>query len=184
MKKIIILLMLLLLSVTFASAETIKIGGEKVTYDQIMQGDSDFDGINDRTSYYLENILVFSAYDTNGDGKQDMWFTYVEGTYPETAMRDTTGDGRPENIITLDKEGEIITEKERGKNQWIYIVIGVIVICGLAYFFLKEKKKKVRRNKSEGEKQKKEGRRTNKLKNKAKKYAQTSKKKRNKYIQK
>ena len=102
MKKITLTLILLLLCVSIASAETIKIGGEKVVYDEIIEGDSDFDGVDDRTSYYLNDELIFSAYDTDGDGEADMWFKYTGDSVLETAMRDTTGDGQPENLVSFD----------------------------------------------------------------------------------
>jgi len=148
------LLLLLLLFASCAGAQSVRVGGQRVVYDEVIRGDSDYDGVDDRTSYYLEDVLVFSAYDTDGDGEQDMWFTYVEGTYPKTAMRDTTGDGRPENIVTLDKTGAIVKEADgRSGRTTVIIVATLLVLVLVALLFLRRKKRPVRK-KPEAKKQK------------------------------
>lgn len=150
MKKItylLIFLFIISLVSTIVIADNVKVGGYKITYDEIIEGDSDFDGVNDRTSYYLEDILVFSAYDTNGDGEQDMWFTYVNGTDNEVAMRDTTGDGKPENIVTF-ADGEIVSEVEKTNLPGLWMILGFLVIgAGTTYFILRKEPKKKRKSK-------------------------------------
>ena len=144
-KKIIILIIMLMIAVPLVSADKIRVGGEKVIYDEVIEGDSDFDGINDRTSYYLEDVLVFSAYDTNSDGEPDMWFTYVNETYPEIAMRDTTGDGKPENVISYNEKGEIINEEVRENRPWGLIILIAIVVAGAGTYYVVRKTKKKKR---------------------------------------
>lgn len=150
MKKLILLFIIAIMAFSVA-AESVRVGGYKVKYDQVIEGDSDYDGINDRTSYYLEDVLVFSAYDTDGDGKQDMWFTYANGTDMNVAMRDTTGDGKPENVLTYDEKGKILDEEERLNLPWGLLFLGGVVIAAiLAYFSTRKKpeKKPVKRKKS------------------------------------
>ncbi len=109
-----LLVVLLLMLPAAYAVETLKVGGYKIQYDQVLKGDSDFDGINDRTSYYLDDELVFAAFDTDGDGKADMWFRYPDGMHKDLAMRDTNGNGRPENILEYDEAGDITSEVEKG----------------------------------------------------------------------
>lgn len=122
----------MLLSTSFVLADKARIGGYTVEYDQAVEGDSDYDGVDDRTSYYLDDVLVFSAYDTDGDGEKDMWFTYTNGTYKEAAMRDADGNGRPDDILTYDEEGVVVSEKHKSSipGGWGTIV-GALVLAGL-----------------------------------------------------
>lgn len=143
MQKTILFFILLLLFVSVASAENIRISGHKIVYDEIIEGDSDFDGINDRISYYLEDQLVFVAYDTDEDNKSDIWFTYVEGTYKELAMRDTTGDGKPEEILSYDMSGELLEEKYKWNLPWFWIIFSLLIIgASISYNILRKDKKK------------------------------------------
>lgn len=126
---------------SIVSADKIKIGGHKIIYDQIIYGDSNYDGINDRTSYYLNDELVFTAYDTNEDGFPDMWFTYTNGTYVDTAMRDQTGDNKPENIVTYNQDGKVINEKKVLNLPWNIIIPIILVILSILIYLESRKEK-------------------------------------------
>ena len=143
MKRTIILSIIFILLLAFVSAEKIRVGGHKVVYDQAIEGDSDFDGINDRTSYYKDDVLVFASYDTNNDGLPDLWFSYVNGTYQELAMRDTTGDGKPENVLVFDTQGNILEEKEPLNLPWGWISLAsLLVFAGIMYYIFRVPLKK------------------------------------------
>lgn len=125
-----VLMVVLMFSV---NAYNIKIGGYKIEYDTIYQGDSDFDGINDRKSYYADGEMVLVTYDMDGDGTPENWLKYTEDVYLETAMRDNNGDGLPNDFLKYDKEGNITQETSKRTYSLKVILLSLI---GLVLFFV------------------------------------------------
>ena len=115
------------------NAYTIKIGGYEIEYDTIYQGDSDFDGTNDRKSYYQDDEMVLITYDMDGDGIPENWLKYIQDVYLETAMRDNNGDGKPNDFLKYDKDGNITQETSKRTYSLKIIMFGLI---GVLLFFV------------------------------------------------
>lgn len=86
-----------------AQAKTVSAGPYRVDYDQSFDTDTDSDGLLDRTSYYLGENLVFTAWDTDGDGKKDLWLRYDDEKYLDLELADTNKDGKPDEIAEFDR---------------------------------------------------------------------------------
>jgi len=89
------------------TSEEIVLGNYSITYDETFEDETDGDEVNDRTSYYKEGALVLSAWDTNNDGKQDLWFCFDEEEYLYLEVYDLDGDGMPDEIIHIDRNEEV-----------------------------------------------------------------------------
>lgn len=62
------------------------------------------------TNYYLDEAMVASTFDTDGDGEIDLWLKYDdEGLLAVEAM-DADGDGVPEIITELEEDGEVVDQ--------------------------------------------------------------------------
>ena len=88
---------------------TVKIGATKVRFNQVFADDTSGDGNFDRRSYYQDDLLVLSAWDTNLDGSFDLWLRFVEGDYVNLEARDLSGDGRIDELVRVD-ENEVRTD--------------------------------------------------------------------------
>ena len=55
---------------------------------------------------------MFTAYDTDRDGKDDLWFHYDEDLYLILELRDTDGDGEPDRALHYDHEENIIRDED------------------------------------------------------------------------
>lgn len=87
-----------------ALAETVSVGSYDVEYDQSYEADTDGDGYLDKTSYYKGENLVFTAFDSDADGKKDLWFRYDEEAYLDLELSDADGDSRPDETYEFDRE--------------------------------------------------------------------------------
>lgn len=67
----------------------------------------------ERKALYSDGLLTFTAYDTNRDGKDDLWFQYDDELHLKVEMRDTNGDGKPDRLIYYDKDEKVIREETR-----------------------------------------------------------------------
>ena len=65
-----------------------------------------------RKSFYVDDKLVFTGYDTDGDGSDDLWFHYDEDLYLVLESRDTDGDGEPDRALHYDREENITKDEE------------------------------------------------------------------------
>ena len=157
MMRNIIFLMLALAVFNIHSADA-ALGSLKVEYDDVVESDSDFDGTLDRRSYYKDDQLVLSTYDTDLDGKADMWFTYNDGVYVEEAMRDSNGDGKPNDIVAYDEEGNVLSIESKMTFKDSYIAGAVLLVIGCiigAFTIVRmRKKRKAKKTKKKGSKQK------------------------------
>lgn len=85
--------------------------GVEVTFDETVSGtEQDPDVTVERTSYYDGDRLVFTAYDTDGDGLDDLWFEYDDSRRLKMELRDTDGDGDPDRALRFDKDENVIEE--------------------------------------------------------------------------
>lgn len=117
------------------------IGDYVLEYDEKIEADTNNDGKNDRTTYYLGNRLVWSAYDEDGNGKPDLWLRYKNGDTVDLELHDPDGNGEPDKIAEFDYQGkrEVIydSEEEFAKNSYfgMYTVLMLIAIIGIAIYF-------------------------------------------------
>lgn len=111
------------------------IGGYPLEYDQTLSADTDGNGTPDRTSYYLGNRLVWSAYDEDEDGAADLWLRYRNGDMVDLELTDQNGDGKPEKIAEFDtaEKREVIFDSEAAPaSGGSSPLLGALVILGLA----------------------------------------------------
>lgn len=66
-----------------------------------------------RESFYEGDSLVFTSYDADDDGCQELWFVYDDEQFLTTEMHDTDGDCEPDRFIFLDREENVIQETSR-----------------------------------------------------------------------
>lgn len=100
------------------SPGTVTVGCQNITYDQVFEDDTDKDQVKDRKSYYCQDSLVLTAWDTNKDGREDLWFVYDEGEYLKAEAADLDFDGKPDELTHLDR-GENVTRVEQpGTGLW------------------------------------------------------------------
>ncbi len=90
--------LLFLLNNAWAEQRTVTVGGETVRYDRFFAEDTSGDGRNDRISCYDGDALVLTIYDTNNDGKPDLWLTFGHNWQAKSEMRDTDRDGEPDDV--------------------------------------------------------------------------------------
>ena len=85
--------------------------GVQVTFDETVTGtEQDPDVTVERTSYYDGELLVFTAYDTDGDGQDDLWFEYDDSRRLVMELQDTDGDGEPDRALRFDQDENVIEE--------------------------------------------------------------------------
>lgn len=111
------------------------IGGYPLEYDQALPADTNGNGTPDRTSYYLGDRLVWSAYDEDEDGEADLWLRYRNGDMVDLELTDTNGDGEPEKIAEFDlgEKREVIYDSEADlASSGGSPLLGTLVLLGLA----------------------------------------------------
>ena len=140
--KNIILLVAIIMATLWLSAVAngkISVGGYPIEYDSTLESDTNGNGKNDRTSYYLNGVLTFTAYDENEDGKPDLWLRFKNGDTIDLELADKNGDGEPDLIteITPQEKAEVIYDSgARGESTSVIstlLVLAIIAAAG-AYF--------------------------------------------------
>ncbi len=86
---------------------TLTLGTYKIEYDEIFMDDSDGNGTKDRRSYYKNGLLVLAAWDTNKDGKNDLWLRFKDGDYADLEADDSDNDGSLDKIVRVDKNEKV-----------------------------------------------------------------------------
>lgn len=83
----------------------------RVAFDETVTGtEQDPEVTVHRTSFYDGDLLVFTAYDTDGDGQDDLWFEYDDARRLTMELRDTDGDGQPDRALRFDRSENVIEE--------------------------------------------------------------------------
>ncbi len=100
------------------SPGAITVGGQEIIYDRIFKDDTDKDHVNDRKSYYSQGNLVLTTWDTNKDGKEDLWFVYDEGEYLKVEAADLDFDGKPDELTHLDRNENVTRVEQTGIGLW------------------------------------------------------------------
>jgi len=128
-------------------AKSVKIGSEKVTYDEVLEENTDWGMMY---SYYNEDMLVATTFDSDNDGKIDDWFRFDEDYNVLETIKDTDGNGKGDYYVEYSPDGEIINEREKkpllqmfkevDKKIYYGIGIGLLIIIIIIYFVKKPKK--------------------------------------------
>lgn len=119
----------------FAKAGVLEVGDYAIEYDSIIEADTNGNGKNDRASYYLNEQLVFTAYDENEDGSQDLWFRFKNGDAVDLELADSNGDGNPDVITEVDaqEKAEVIYDAETDGGivfgAVFFIMMGVLAFA-------------------------------------------------------
>lgn len=130
-----------------STPQTLKVGDYTIEYDQKLEGDTNNNGKNDRASYYRNEKLVFTAYDENEDGKQDLWFRFKNGETVDLELADTDGNGKPDIITEVDvqERAEVIYDAKAvggfSFKTFFFIVIAIVLVVAAYFgraFFMKQ----------------------------------------------
>jgi len=144
-----------------SGAQTLKVRDYTTEYDQKLEADTNNNGKNDRTSYYFKDQLVFTAYDENEDGKQDLWFRFKNGETVDLELADKDGNGKPDVITEVDvqEKAEVIYDAKAGggSSSGTFFFIAIIIEFAVVAYFKREflarqlSAFKSRKNKAESE---------------------------------
>lgn len=141
MKTSSVLFILLFLPVfAFAEIQEMKVGDVGVSYDEIVEADTNGNGMNDRSSFYKNGALVFTAYDRDEDGKPDLWFQYDDELFLTQSLEDVDSDGTPDEVLGYSREEEITRVKNRNdKSSSLYLLVIGVVIAGFIIVIFRKK---------------------------------------------
>lgn len=108
---------------------TLEIGDRTISYDRVVEADENENGVNDRTTYYLGEEMVFTAYDENENGKADLWLGWKDGESVELELADQNGDGTPDSAfrVTPEEVSEPVSAKDADGARYD----GTLFILGL-----------------------------------------------------
>ena len=123
------------------------IGDYVIEFDQKLESDTNDDGKNDLTSYYLGDRLVWSASDNDRDGKLDLWLRYRNGDAVDLELYDTDSDGNPDKIAEFDYQGkrEVVYDssaKFPSESSFTSSIIWLLALAGIGYVGYRYKVKK------------------------------------------
>lgn len=121
---------------------SVVVGGFDYVYDEVVVADTDKDGTSDRTSYYTAGKLILTAYDENGDGKNDRWFEWKEDKV--TLEMSATKGGEPDEFIVVDGNEKALTVETSkggaGTGGGLMNWIAILAVIGAAAWLYNKKK--------------------------------------------
>jgi len=97
--------------------QTVDLGEYQVEFDETFPVDLDEDGVTDLILYYMDDVLVASAEDTNQDGQPDFWLRYTPDWYADMEVRDQDFDGEPDEFVSMDENGRVLNVGESGSDS-------------------------------------------------------------------
>jgi len=83
---------------------TVEFGDYKIDYDQVDQVEDGF------VSYYFEGNIVLSVFDTNNDGKNDLWLRYDSQGFLDLEVIDTDYDQEPDTFTKVDQDEDVVEQ--------------------------------------------------------------------------
>lgn len=109
------------------------VAGYPLEFDQKLEADTNGNGVNDRTSYYIGDRITWTVYDEDENGKPDVWLRYANGDTLDLELYDRDGDGEPETITEFDgqENAEVIYDADvpgGTSSSWLWWLIGVVVL--------------------------------------------------------
>lgn len=101
-------------------AQEVTFGEYSVSYDEVVEFDENGDGSTDKWSYRSgeEPVIVLTAFDTSGDGQQDLWLRYDEESVLDLEAHDTDGDVEADVFFELNEDEEVTKESGDGLAQF------------------------------------------------------------------
>lgn len=113
----------------WAETDPVQLGGYEVEYDEFFHDDTDEDGYLDKKSYYNQGCLALTAWDTSGDGQDDLWFRYDGQDYLNLEVADLDFDNIPDQFISVKKnESAYITASNPKLLLGLQVLITVLVL--------------------------------------------------------
>ncbi len=103
---------LLLLFASPVTAQDVDGGAEKQTVqfgEYSVEYNNSEEISQEHTIYKKDGRIVLSVFDTDGDGRDDLWLRYNENFVLDLETSDTTGDGQADTFVSLDTE-ELVTD--------------------------------------------------------------------------
>lgn len=114
------------------------VAGYLFEFDQKLEADTNGNGVNDRTSYYKGDRLMWTVYDQDENGEPDLWFRYANGDTLDLELFDRNGDGEPDTITEFDgqENAEVIYDADApggASSSWLWWLIGAAVLIAAAF---------------------------------------------------
>ena len=83
-------------------------------FDEVEEEAVEIEGVPPATrkSFYQGDKLVFSGYDSDSDGLDDLWFQFDDDLNLIVEMHDLDGDGKPDRAIYYDTDENIIRDED------------------------------------------------------------------------
>lgn len=158
-KKLLMIVLALVLSVLFLvetpvqaedekTTRFVNLGEDQVEFNDSFTKDLNGDGSAELTLYYMDDVLVASAEDTNLDGQPDFWLHYTQDWYADMEVHDRDFDGEPDEFVSMDENGQVLSvdktgietaEENGGLKPATIIIIAVtiaVVIIVVAVFIV------------------------------------------------
>ena len=98
--------------VSAQEVQTITVGGNTIEYTQV------YEDLENTQSYYNEETLVLTEFDSNDDGEVDAWTLYRSDMSVEKELLDSDGDGKVDITFEYDTDENLIKESGEGLKQF------------------------------------------------------------------
>lgn len=132
-----------------SAEESINMGYFSIPFSQVYDKDTNDDGLVDRRSYYDGEQLALAAWDTNDDGRHDMWVQFTSEAAIDQEMYDLNGDGAIDTFILMDEgENPMFTHENfrpgsEVTNDLIKVILpAVVMILSLIILLVQRSKNK------------------------------------------
>jgi|GEM_PF-5988427 len=89
-----------------SSTKTIVVDSYSIHYDEALSADENGNNVHDRTTYYLAGKMVLTAYDSDENGADDLWFRWDGNDRVNLEMSDNNNDGIVETVSSVDRNGK------------------------------------------------------------------------------
>ncbi len=129
-------------------------GKHQTAFDNAVRDDFDGDGFEELTLYYMDDVLVASAEDTNMDGTPDLWFRYTKDWQLDLEAYDIDFDGAPDEFLTIDENEQVVEVENTAQTEPVsdkdsqtggtYPDVGkallILLLVSAAYYYTSKKK--------------------------------------------
>lgn len=89
-----------------AAVDSIDVGGEAVAYDTSHVETSQSDGAR-RTTYYANDVLVAASWDSDVNGRDELWMRVDADWYVDRVAADRDADGIADTVVTINHSGAV-----------------------------------------------------------------------------
>lgn len=144
MKRCLIFLLLLLVISPYPSISgEVVFGDERLVFDTVVGYDLNETGAEVLQLYYANDLLVLATFDEGADGTPENLLRYGDDDTLMAAHRDTTGDGKPDLLYSVNFDGTrtpITSGTAFSPLQKIAVAGGVLLLIMLLIFLLRRKR--------------------------------------------